>query len=123
NIMEKQHFNTNDLYNLLHTNVEGMEALVELALNIRWSWNHAADALWQQLNPDLWELTHNPWIILQTASRDELESQLADPEFKNKIDELMKEKEQTTSVPAWYQEHHPKAPLTCAAYFSMEYML
>ena len=25
--------------------------------------------------------------------------------------------------PAWFQRNHPKAPLTCAAYFSMEFML
>lgn len=121
--MKKQHFHTNDLYNLLHTNVEGMDALVELALNIRWSWNHAADALWQQLNPDLWELTHNPWVILQTASREDLESHLADSDFRKKIDDLMELKAQMDTVPTWFEEHHPKPPFTQIAYFSMEYML
>ena len=26
-------------------------------------------------------------------------------------------------APAWFQQNHPKAPLTCVAYFSMEFML
>ncbi len=121
--MKNQKINTNDLYNLLHTNVEGMEALVELALNIRWSWNHAADALWQQLNPDLWELTHNPWVILQTASREELESQLADPGFRKKIDDLMELKAQMDTAPTWFEKNYPKPSFKRIAYFSMEYLL
>jgi hypothetical protein len=28
--------------------VEGKEAPTELALNLHWSWNHAADELWKQ---------------------------------------------------------------------------
>lgn len=121
--MNNQKINANQLYSLIHTDVEGIDSLIELALNIRWSWNHAADTIWQQLDPALWELTRNPWIVLQTVSKDQLERHLADPVFKKKIDELMKEKELSTSAPAWYQQHHPKAPLTCIAYFSMEYML
>jgi starch phosphorylase len=30
----------------LPTAVEGIEALAELALDRRWSWNHAADHVW-----------------------------------------------------------------------------
>ena len=37
---EKQKHNTNQLYGLMHTDIEGIDALIELALNIRWSWNH-----------------------------------------------------------------------------------
>lgn len=61
--MNKNQFYTNQLYGLLPSDIEGFESLVELALNLRWSWNHAADQLWQQLDPALWKLTQNPWII------------------------------------------------------------
>ena len=30
---------------------------------------------------------------------------------------------QAAEAPAWFQQNHPQAPLTCAAYFSMEFML
>ena len=62
--------------------VEGFDSLAELALDMRWSWNHATDDVWRQLDPALWELTHNPWVVLQTVSRDQIERVLADPVFR-----------------------------------------
>ena len=121
--MNKQPFYTNQIHGFLPSDIEGIDSLAELALNLRWSWNHATDEIWQQLDPALWELTHNPWIILQTVSRHKLERQLADAAFRGKINELMKLKEIETSNPAWFLQNHPNAPLTCVAYFSMEFML
>jgi glycogen phosphorylase len=54
----------------LSMDVEGFDSLTELALDLRLSWNHATDQLWRQLDPVLWELTHNPWVVLQTVSRE-----------------------------------------------------
>ncbi|MBW8242832.1 alpha-glucan family phosphorylase [Muricauda oceani] len=121
--MKKQKYSTDQFYGLMHTDVEGIDALIELALNIRWSWNHASDELWQQLDPELWEFTRNPWVILQTVSRDRLEERLTDPAFREKLKGLLKANEQANSAPSWFQEKHPKAALTTIAYFSMEYML
>ena len=121
--MKKQKYNTNQFYGLMHTDIEGIDALIKLALNIRWSWNHASDKLWQQLDPELWEFTRNPWVILQTVSRDRLEEHLADQVFREKIDGLLKANEQAFSAPSWFQQNHPKGALTTIAYFSMEYML
>ncbi len=111
------------IYSLLPTEVEGFDPLAELALDMRWSWNHAADQVWLQLDPALWELTHNPWVVLQTVSRDQLERVLADPAFRGKVDALVQSKEHAAAAPAWFQQNHPQAPLTCVAYFSMEFML
>ena len=77
------------IYNLLPTEIEGFNSIAELALDLRSSWNHATDEVWRQLDPVLWELTHNPWGILQTVSRDKLERVLADPAFRNHVDELV----------------------------------
>jgi starch phosphorylase len=30
---------------------EGLGALTELALDLRWTWSHAGDALWRKLDP------------------------------------------------------------------------
>lgn len=121
--MNKKTFQTNQLYSLLPQDIEGFDSLVELALNLRWSWNHAADNLWQQLDPALWKLTQNPWIILQSVSREQLERNLADATFLKKIEELMKLKEQEAISPAWFQQNHANAPLSNVAYFSMEFMI
>ena len=61
----------------LDTTISG--ALTDLALDLRWSFNHSADRLWEQLDPELWELTHNPWVMLQTVSREKLQSVASDP--------------------------------------------
>jgi starch phosphorylase len=111
------------IYSLLPTEVEGFDALAELALDMRWSWNHCADEVWRLLDPALWELTQNPWVVLQTVSRDQLERVLAEPAFRKKVDDLLRAKRHAAEAPAWFQQHHPQAPLSCVAYFSMEFML
>jgi starch phosphorylase len=121
--MQKAKFDSNSYYGFLPTDIEGMESLTELALNLQWSWNHAADNLWQQLDPALWELTRNPWIILQTVSRETLERQLADPAFRGEMNDLIQLKERAASTPAWFEQNHANASLTSIAYFSMEFML
>ena len=76
-------------YSLLPTDVEGVDSLAELALDMRWSWNHATDEVWRQLDPALWEFTQNPWVVLQTVSRDKLQRVLADPAFRKHVDDLV----------------------------------
>ena len=79
--------------------------------------------MWRQLDPVQWELTHNPWGLLQTVSRDQPGRALADPGFRGKVDALVQSREHAAAAPAWFQHKYPKAALTCAAYFSMEFML
>ncbi len=43
-------------------------ALRELALDLRWTWDHSTDELWTQLDPELWSLTHNPIASRQANS-------------------------------------------------------
>jgi starch phosphorylase len=105
------------------TEVEGFDSLAELALDMRWSWSHYADEVWRQIDPALWDFTQNPWVVLQTVSRDKLEHMLADPSFRKKVDGLIQKKNQTAGSPAWFQQNHPQSPLTRVAYFSMEFML
>jgi starch phosphorylase len=103
--------------------VEGMDALTELSLNLHWSWNHAADVLWKRLDAELWEATQNPWVILQTVSQDTIKAALADPDFRQRLDELLKQNRESYNSDAWFQAKHPDTALTLTAYFSMEFML
>jgi len=111
------------IYSLLPTGVEGFELLAELALDLRWSWNHGADELWRQLDPTLWQLTRNPWVVLQTVARDRLEQALADPAFRRMADDSVRARRDGEAAQAWFQLQHPRPPLTCVAYFSLEFML
>jgi starch phosphorylase len=121
--VRKQTRASHPIYNLLPAEVEGFDSLIELALDMRWAWNHATDEVWRQLDPILWNLTHHPCDVLQTVSREKIRLTLADPAFRKKIDDLVQSKKQADEAPAWFQQHHPDAPLTCVAYFSMEFML
>jgi starch phosphorylase len=121
--MSQQTRVTHPIYGLLPTEIEGFDSLAELALNMRWSWNHATDEVWPQLDPEVWEITHNPWLVLQTVSRDQIERMLADPVFRKKVEGLVETRRQALAAPAWFQRDHSGALLTCAAYFSMEFML
>jgi starch phosphorylase len=111
------------IYSLLPTDIDGFDSLAELALDMRWSWNHGADKIWRLLDAGLWELTQNPWVVLQTVSREQLERLLADSVFRKNVDDLLKAKRHAEETHAWFQQSHPQSPLTCVAYFSMEFML
>lgn len=51
-----------------------LTGLVALALDLRWSWNHRADQLWQRVDAELWETTGDPWLILESVPRRRLEA-------------------------------------------------
>jgi starch phosphorylase len=100
-----------------------MDALKAIAFDLRWSWNHAADELWSQLDPELWALTRNPWVMLQTVSRERLQALTSDPRFREKIDEIIERRKQREGTAGWFQRTYSEPPFKTVAYFSMEYML
>jgi len=107
----------------LPAEIDGFDLLAELALDMRWSWSHYADEVWRQLDPDLWDFTQNPWVVLQTVSRDKLKQKLTDKLFRDEVDGLIKKKKQASELPAWFQQTHGQTSLKCIAYFCMEFML
>jgi starch phosphorylase len=118
----KLHHN-NSIYNVIHTDTDGFDTLSELALDLRWSWDHAADEIWRMIDPVHWDLTQNPWVVLQSVSRDHFISIMSNPDFRKKIDILVKARKHANSLPTWFQQNHPNSILKCVAYFSMEFML
>lgn len=105
--------------------IEGFDILEKLALNFSGLWikNHALFQIWEALDRDLWELTRNPWAILQVVPRDKLEKILQDPAIKTIIKEVQEEYETLNKSPSWFQKTHQKSPLKQLAYFCMEFML
>jgi len=121
--MSKQTRVNHPIYGLLPADIEGFDSLAELALDMRWSWSHYGDRVWRQLDPELWERTRNPWVVLQTVSPEQLQTLSVDTEFRREVDELLELKHRKSAAPAWFQQAHPATPLLCVAYFSMEFML
>ena len=111
------------IHSFLPTDTKGFDSLVELALDMRWSWDHGTDEVWRQLDPALWNLTHNPWVVLQTVSRDQFQKVMNDPVFRDKVNTLMKSRKAANKAPVWFQQNYPHSLLKCVAYFSMEFML
>ena len=79
--------------------------------------------MWRQLDPALWEFTQNPWVVLQTVSKDKLKSVLADPPSARTLMNCCKPSVRRRRRPRGFSNNHPQSPLKCVAYFSMEYML
>jgi len=109
-------------YYLIPPLPEGLEGLAEMGLDLRWSWSHATDALWERLDPELWNLTRNPWMILQSVSYARLETLARNADFRNQVDEQITAHRQNLAQSSWFSEAHAGASLT-VAYFSMEFGL
>lgn len=105
------------------TSAVSIESQRELALDLRWSWHHGTDALWRDLDPELWALTRNPWVVLQAASPTRVDEILADSAFRARMERLLARPRDYHASAAWLQQTHPRAPLTRVTYFSMEFAL
>src|SRR5579871_1519095 len=107
----------------LPSETQADDPLTKLALDLRWAWNHSTDELWKRLDPELWEITHNPWLVRQTVSRHKLEAALADPSFQKLVDEMLEVRRAAREASSWFENAYPASTLQTVAYFSMEYML
>ncbi|HET7896119.1 MAG TPA: DUF3417 domain-containing protein, partial [Flavisolibacter sp.] len=59
-------------HSFLPENDDLFSQLSGLAMDLRWTWDHATDKIWRQLDPVLWEKTQNPFVVLQTVSRERI---------------------------------------------------
>jgi len=102
---------------------ESLAPLVDLALDLRWTWSHAGDALWRRLDALLWERTRNPWVILQNLSQRNLERFATDAAFQQELRRLIEERERYGRDYGWFAASYPDLGLRTVAYFSMEFGL
>jgi len=102
---------------------ESLRLLAELASDSFWSWSHAGDELWRSLDPEKWELTENPWIILQDISSERLDELSRDSKLCEELQRVAEERQQYLSQPTWYEQEHAGADMGVIAYFCMEFGL
>jgi starch phosphorylase len=100
-----------------------LSALKELALDLRWTWSHEADALWMRIDAKSWSRTRNPWTILQDASAATLRQLAADPSFVEHLQVLASARKAYSEVQTWFRATHPNSGLGGVAFFSMEFGL
>lgn len=101
----------------------GLEGLTELALDLRWTWSHFSDRLWERLDPVAWERTGNPYFILQNVSQRQLEDAAQDPTLINDMRMWLDQRNRYLNNPGWFGQTFPAASLRGVAYFSMEFGL
>lgn len=102
---------------------QGLEGLEELALDLRWTWSHFSDRLWELLDPETWEWTGNPYFLLQSVSQTRLEEAADDPGFKERLQGWLDQRRQYMEDPGWFGREHGGTDLKGVAFFSMEFGL
>jgi starch phosphorylase len=99
---------------------EGLEDLATLALDLRWTWSYDADHLWRALDPEAWELTRNPWLLLQEASAERLQALARDPDFRRDLDVVRNARAAQLATPPSL-DSGPVTRDRPVAYFCMEF--
>lgn len=100
-----------------------LEPLHDLAADLRWTWSHAADHIWRALDPEMWAVTENPWMLLQDVPQERLEQLAADPAAVHEVQRLAEARQEYLAEGGWFATAHPGDALRGVAYFSMEFGL
>ena len=100
-----------------------IDLLQELALDLGAVWKRHSDDIWRQIDPDVWLLTRNPWLMLHHASQNKLESMANDQDLRSRVERLVLARRESSNAAAWFQDTHSGSALNGVAYFSMEFGL
>ncbi len=101
---------------------ERLGCLLELAYNLRWTWDHDTMELFRRLDSDLWRGTRgNPALLLQRISQEHLDRAAEDEAFLAHIDRVCSQFRDYMSDPGWFSRQHADAAGAMVAYFSMEF--
>ncbi|GAB4570863.1 MAG: glycosyltransferase family 1 protein [Anaerolineae bacterium] len=102
-----------------------LERLLELAYNLRWSWDHDTINLFRRLDRDLWESTeHNPVLMLGTIQQEKLDAAAEDDAFLAHLDRVCKDFDHYMSTKnTWFRKTYGDFDRPYIAYFSAEFGL
>ena len=101
---------------------EGLEGLSELAIDLRWNRRIIYDQIWDRLDPETWERTNNPYMILQNISQEKLEEAANDEELMKNLS-LWLERKKIAEEQNWFKWKGYGSSIKSIAYFSMEFGL
>jgi starch phosphorylase len=102
---------------------KALSPLVELAMNLRWSWDGRTRDLFRWVDPEAWEQSNrDPVRLLSLVSRQRLEELAVDSAFTSFLGEVHDDLQRHLSAPSWFQGR-PQSALRSVAYFSPEFGL
>lgn len=99
---------------------EALQALAELAGNLRWSWHPETQELFASIDPTLWEASGDPVALLGEVSPARLAELAGDEVFVARLSAARKGLERYLTEGRWYQSLGERAP-HAVAYFSPEF--
>ncbi|GAB3498887.1 alpha-glucan family phosphorylase [Nocardiopsis coralliicola] len=95
--------------------------LGRLAANLRWAWHAPTRAVFESVDPGLWERAgRDPYRMLGEVRPERLDELRSDPGFVRRLDEAAADLDAYLAEPRWYQESGGPGAI---AYFSAEYGL
>jgi starch phosphorylase len=100
-----------------------IEWLAGPALDLRLSSSKTLAQIWRRIDPEAWDRTNNPWMVLQHAHQDRLEELAADTELQAELKDWLGRHERLEHDPGWFATEHEAKKLKGVAYFSMEFGL
>jgi len=102
---------------------EALRPLLNIAYNLRWSWDHAAIELFRRLDHELWEKCgHNPVLLLGSVDQGILEAAATDDSFLAHMHGVAETLDLYLSGQgAWYKREHLAESRLLVAYFSAEF--
>src|SRR4051812_18321666 len=100
-----------------------ISGLNKLARNLWWTWNQESQEIFQELSPRGWQnLYHNAVAILHEVSDYELRVRLQDPDFADRVRQVLRAFDQYISGPeTWGKKNAPELLENPVAYFSAEF--
>lgn len=99
------------------------EMLRSLAFDLGIRWSEANEDIWLELNAEVWEMTHNPCLVLNAVSREKIDQHLAEVRFLARVQRITDEHQQQLAAQSWFSPQDAAELAEPVAYFSMEYML
>ncbi|MBQ9537557.1 MAG: alpha-glucan family phosphorylase [Desulfovibrionaceae bacterium] len=101
---------------------KALSRLRDLSRNLWWCWNNKAKTLFSDLNPQTWELTHNPIEVLEETDPKRLKYLSQNKEYMQMYNEVIAAFDNYMAEPLRAQSElvTPQHPI---AYFSTEYGL
>jgi len=102
---------------------EELGRLTELAGNLWWSWNSDAQAVFRDIDADLWErVTHNPVKLLREVKQEKLDAAAADGAFVARYQAVLASFDAYMNpAETWFSRTFPEMDGRTIAYFTAEF--
>lgn len=103
---------------------EELIALEILSNNMWWTWNTITWKIFRELNPEVWDKTHNPIITIKSCHPERLKQLKENRIFVQKLNDTVEYfKQYLQDTDTWFSKKYPERANDTIAYFCSEYAI